>query len=104
MVAQGSGGAFEISQRMTAAVGWGGTTGFKADWVWEQAVETYVLDGEVANALKKSNPEAFRNVVKRALEAAGRGLWENPDAEMLAALKQAYSDVDDQLVGVGSGR
>jgi magnesium chelatase subunit H len=104
MVAQGSGGAFEISQRMTAAVGWGGTTGFKADWVWEQAVETYVLDGEVANALKKSNPEAFRNVVKRALEAAGRGLWENPDAEMLAALKQAYSDVDDQLEGVGSGR
>ena len=103
MVAQGSGGAYEISQRMTAAVGWGGTTGFKADWVWTQAVETYVFDEAVAAQLKKSNPEAFRNVVKRALEAAGRGLWENPDAAMLDALKRAYSDVDDQLEGVVGG-
>ena len=27
MAAQGSGGAFEISQRMTAMIGWGATTG-----------------------------------------------------------------------------
>ena len=27
-MAQGSGGAFEVSQRMTALLGWGGTTKF----------------------------------------------------------------------------
>ncbi len=36
MAAQGSGGAFEISQRMTAMVGWGATAEFKEDWAWDQ--------------------------------------------------------------------
>lgn len=36
MANQGSGGAYEISQRMTAAVGWGGTAGFAEDWVFDQ--------------------------------------------------------------------
>lgn len=36
MAAQGSGGAFEISQRMTAMVGWGATTDFREDWTWDQ--------------------------------------------------------------------
>lgn len=31
MVSQGSGGAFEVSQRMTALLGWGGTTKFAED-------------------------------------------------------------------------
>ena len=29
MANQGSGGAYEISQRMTALVGWGATSGFR---------------------------------------------------------------------------
>lgn len=36
MAAQGSGGAYEISQRMTALVGWGATTDFREGWVWDQ--------------------------------------------------------------------
>ena len=47
----------------------------------------------------KANPEAFRNIVRRALEAAGRGLW-NADDATLARLRAAYSDVDDKLEGV----
>lgn len=34
MAAQGSGGAYEISQRMTAMVGWGATSDFREDWAW----------------------------------------------------------------------
>jgi CobN/Magnesium Chelatase len=37
MAAQGSGGAYEISQRMTAMIGWGGTADFKEDWAYDQA-------------------------------------------------------------------
>ena len=44
MVAQGSGGAFEVSQRMTAMVGWGATTKFREKWVFDQSAETYALD------------------------------------------------------------
>ena len=58
MAAQGSGGAFEISQRMTAAVGWGATASFKEDWVWDQAAATYALDPEMAATLRKNNPQA----------------------------------------------
>jgi len=43
---QGSGGAFEISQRMTALIGWGGTVDFTDSWVYE-AADTPALDAEV---------------------------------------------------------
>jgi magnesium chelatase subunit H len=36
MAAQGSGGAYEISQRMTALIGWSGTTKFHENWVYDQ--------------------------------------------------------------------
>ncbi|PSC71131.1 protoporphyrin IX magnesium chelatase [Micractinium conductrix] len=99
MAAQGSGGAFEISQRMTAMIGWGATTDFREDWTWDQAAETYAFDQEMADKLRKSNPEAFRNVLKRMLEAAGRGMW-NADASTLGKLQQMYAEMDDQLEGV----
>ncbi|MGL5076798.1 MAG: cobaltochelatase subunit CobN, partial [Waterburya sp.] len=44
MADQGSGGAYEISQRMTALIGWGGTANCKDDWVYDQAADTYMLD------------------------------------------------------------
>jgi magnesium chelatase subunit H len=65
MSAQGSGGAFEISQRMTAMVGWGATADFKEDWTWDQAAATYALDPEMAATLRKNNPQAFANVLRR---------------------------------------
>ena len=53
MADQGSGGAFEISQRMTAMIGWGATTGFAEKWVFDQAADTYALDQEMADKLRK---------------------------------------------------
>lgn len=57
MADQGSGGAYEISQRMTAMVGWGATTNFQEDWTWDQAAETYALDKDMAEKLRKNNPQ-----------------------------------------------
>ncbi|MDY6898584.1 MAG: cobaltochelatase subunit CobN, partial [Cyanobacteriota bacterium] len=54
MVNQGSGGAFEVSQRMTALIGWGGTADFTDEWVYEQAADTYALDAEMADKLRKA--------------------------------------------------
>ena len=103
MSAQGSGGAYEISQRMTAMVGWGATAGFKDGWAWDQAAETYALDEAMRERLRRANPEAFANVVRRMLEAAGRGLWE-PDAGTLDRLRELYSEMDDELEGVSVAR
>jgi magnesium chelatase subunit H len=99
MVNQGSGGAFEISQRMTALIGWGGTADFSDSWVYDQAADTYALDSEMANKLRKANPEAFRNIVSRMLEAHGRGFWQ-ADREKLEKLRELYELADEELEGV----
>ncbi|MBS9393620.1 MAG: magnesium chelatase subunit H [Dolichospermum sp. LBC05a] len=99
MANQGSGGAFEISQRMTALIGWGGTADFQDDWVYDQAAETYALDPEMAEKLRKANPEAFRNIVGRMLEASGRGLWQ-ADGDKLDKLRKLYDLTDEELEGV----
>jgi magnesium chelatase subunit H len=99
MAAMGSGGAYEISQRMTALIGWGGTSGFRDPWVYDQAADTYALDPAMAQRLRESNPEAFRNVVGRMLEANSRGLWDAP-AEKIDRLRNLYDLTDAELEGV----
>jgi magnesium chelatase subunit H len=99
MANQGSGGAYEISQRMTALMGWAGTANFKDPWVYDQAAATYALDAAMAEKLRQANPEAFRNLVGRMLEAHGRGFWQ-PDADQLDQLRQLYDLTDADLEGV----
>jgi magnesium chelatase subunit H len=99
MADQGSGGAYEISQRMTALIGWGGTVDFQATWVYDQAADTYALDAAMAEKLQTANPEAFRNIIGRMLEANGRGFW-SPDAEKLAQLRELYELTDREIEGV----
>lgn len=99
MVAQGSGGGYEISQRMTALMGWAGTADFKENWVYDQAAATYALDSDLSLRLQQANPEAFRNIVGRLLEANGRGFWQ-PEPETLAKLRQLYEQTDEVLEGV----
>ncbi|MBW4629857.1 MAG: magnesium chelatase subunit H [Brasilonema octagenarum HA4186-MV1] len=99
MANQGSGGAYEISQRMTALIGWGGTADFTDNWVYDQAADTYALDAEMAEKLQKANPEAFRNLVGRMLEAHGRGFWQAGE-EKLQKLRELYELTDEELEGV----
>lgn len=99
MANQGSGGAYEISQRMTALIGWGGTVDFQESWVYDQSAETYALDPEMAAKLRKSNPEAFRNIIGRMLEAHGRGFW-HPSEEKLEKLRALYDLTEDEIEGV----
>ena len=99
MANQGSGGAFEISQRMTALIGWGGTADFQDDWVYDQAADTYALDPEMAEKLRTANPEAFKNILGRMLEASGRGLWQ-ADGDKLDQLRKLYDLTDQELEGV----
>lgn len=93
MLDQGSGGAYEVSQRMTAMVGWAATVEVD-NFVFDQAAERYALDETVARKLQSSNPEAFKNVVRRLLEASGRGLWKT-DESTLSQLQDLYSEADD---------
>jgi magnesium chelatase subunit H len=99
MAKQGAAGAYEISGRMTAMIGWAATTDFSEKWVWDGAAENYILDEEMAARLRKANPEAFRNMVKRMLEANGRGFWQ-PSDEVIMQLQDVFDDVEDEIEGV----
>ena len=48
---------------------------------------------------RKANPQAFGNVLRRMLEAAGRGMW-NADPQTLDQLQQMYAELDDELEGI----
>ena len=72
---------------------------FAEDWVYDGAHERYVADEAMREKLRRSNPQAFRNVLRRMLEAAGRGMW-NADDETLAQLRALYSETEDELEGV----
>jgi len=67
--------------------------------VFDGAAERYALDPAMANKLRKSNPEAFKNVLRRLLEAAGRGMWE-ADPDTIEQLKDLYAEADDTAEGV----
>jgi magnesium chelatase subunit H len=101
MAAMGSGGAYEISQRMTALIGWAGTADFRDGWVYDQAAATYALDPAMAERLRQANPEAFRNVVGRLLEASSRGIW-SATPETLEQLRQLHDLTDAELEGVSA--
>ena len=100
MVAQGSGGVHEVSQRMNALLGWGAVAEYSDSFVFEQAADRYALDEKMAALMRQHNPQAFRNVVARLLEAAGRNIWKNADEARLEKLRALYTDIDAQIEGV----
>jgi magnesium chelatase subunit H len=67
--------------------------------VYDQAADTYAFDAEMAEKLRQANPEAFRNIVGRMLEAQGRGFWQ-ADPDKLEKLQELYQLTDEKLEGV----
>ncbi len=50
-------------------VGWGATSDFRENWVWDQAADTYVKDSDMADTLRKNNPQV-RAVIYSRVECA----------------------------------
>ena len=65
--------------------------------MYESLAKEYVLDETNQQFLRTSNPWALRGIVERLHEAADRGLWSDPDADVMAALQQVYLDVEGEL-------
>jgi cobaltochelatase CobN len=90
-------GAFELAATVDYLFGFDATAGVVHDWMYESLAKEYVLDETNQQFLRTSNPWALRGIVERLHEAAERGLWEEPDAEVMAALQQVYLDVEGEL-------
>jgi cobaltochelatase CobN len=90
-------GAFELAATVDYLYGYDATTGVVADWMYEKLAESYVFDPETTKFLRESNPWARHGITERLLEAVDRGLWEHPEPETLAGLRQAYLDTEADL-------
>lgn len=90
-------GAFELAATVDYLFGFDATAGVVHDWMYDRLAQEYVLDETNQRFLKQSNPWALRGIVERLHEAADRGLWADPDADVLAAMQQVYLEVEGDL-------
>ncbi|MCW2773261.1 MAG: cobN, partial [Nocardioides sp.] len=90
-------GAFELAATVDYLFGFDATTGVVHDWMYEALAKEYVLDETNQEFMKKSNPWALRGIVEKLHEAADRGLWAEPDADVLAQMQQVYLDLEGDL-------
>ncbi len=92
-------GAVEMAATVDYLFGYDATAEVIDDWMYEQLTQAYLLDARVSEFLRRANPWAERAMVERLLEAAERGLWEQPDPETLRRLHALYRDNDAWLEG-----
>jgi cobaltochelatase CobN len=90
-------GAFELAATVDYLFGYDATAGVVEDWMYEKLAETYVRDQSMRDFFARSNPWALHGITERLLEAADRKLWEAPEPQTLAALRQAYLDTEGDL-------
>ncbi|MBO3749643.1 cobaltochelatase subunit CobN [Streptosporangiaceae bacterium NEAU-GS5] len=90
-------GAFELAATVDYLFGYDATTGVVADWMYDTLAATYALDPDNRDFMAKSNPWALHGIAARLLEAAERGMWEHPDEEILAGLREVYLTIEGDL-------
>ncbi|GAA2356595.1 cobaltochelatase subunit CobN [Saccharopolyspora halophila] len=90
-------GAFELAATVDYLFGFDATAGVVDDWMYTKLAESYVFDDEVQQFLRNSNPWALRGMTERLIEAADRGLWAEPDEQVLDDLRSVYLELEGEL-------
>ncbi|HEY2058308.1 MAG TPA: cobaltochelatase subunit CobN [Amycolatopsis sp.] len=90
-------GAFELAATVDYLFGFDATAGVVGDWMYEKLSESYVLDQVNQDFLRQANPWALRGIIERLTEAADRGLWSEPDPDLLAQLRDVYLTLEGDL-------
>ncbi|MFN0069989.1 MAG: cobaltochelatase subunit CobN, partial [Chloroflexota bacterium] len=96
-------GAFEMAATMDYLFGYDATAQVVEDWMYERVAQAYVLDSQTRQFFEEKNPWALRSIIERLFEAADRGLWENPPAEITEAMRQIYLETEANLEGRSDG-
>jgi cobaltochelatase CobN len=92
-------GAFEMAATVDYLFGYDATAGVMADWMYERLSAEYVLDNDNRKFMAESNPWALHGMAERLLEAAGRGMWAQPDQATLDGLRQVLLETEGDLEG-----
>jgi cobaltochelatase CobN len=90
-------GGLELTATVDYIFGFDAAADIAPDFVYEGLAEHYAFDQTMREFLERSNPWAINAIARRLLEAAERGLWENPSDETIARLKQTVFDSETML-------
>jgi cobaltochelatase CobN len=90
-------GAFELAATVDYLFGFDATAGVVTDWMYQQLAENYVLDKDNQDFMKHANPWALRSIIEKLGEAVDRGLWQEPDPELITQVQQVYLDIEGDL-------
>ncbi|OAI47761.1 hypothetical protein AYO44_08960 [Planctomycetaceae bacterium SCGC AG-212-F19] len=90
-------GAVEMAATVDYLFGYDATAEVIDDWMYERLAAAYLFDDAVRDFLRRANPWAERSMIERLLEAAERGLWEQPTADTLARLRDQHGASDAWL-------
>ncbi|SDT32725.1 cobaltochelatase subunit CobN [Microlunatus soli] len=90
-------GAFELAATVDYLFGFDATTGVVGDWMYAQLAENYLLDKETQDFLAHANPWAMQGMIEKLTEAADRGLWAEPDPQLMDQLRRLYLDTEGEL-------
>jgi cobaltochelatase CobN len=94
-------GGLELAATVDYVFGFDATAHVAPDFVYEGLAEHYALSAEMREFLARANPWALHAIAERLLEAAERGLWEQPDAATLEALRDVRMDAETMVEARG---
>ncbi|CAM3931860.1 cobaltochelatase subunit CobN [Nocardioides marinus] len=90
-------GAFELAATVDYLFGFDATAGVVHDWMYASLAQEYVLDDTNRAFMRASNPWALRGIVERLHEAVDRGMWAEPDPDLLARMQEVYLETEGDL-------
>jgi len=99
MLKHGFRGVAEIENHVSNTFGWSATADAVGDWIYTEVAKTFVLDDAMLERLRGLNPHSAHSLVRRLLEANGRGYWD-ADPSALEKLRDISRSLEDQLEGV----
>jgi magnesium chelatase subunit H len=99
MLKHGFRGVAEIENHVSNTFGWSATADAVDDWIYSEVANTFVFDESMLERLRELNPHSSHALVRRLLEANGRGYWD-VDPAVLEKLQDISRDLEDQLEGV----
>jgi cobaltochelatase CobN len=94
-------GAFELAATVDYMFGYDATANVVKDWQYDKVTQAYVFDEDVRAFIEESNPWALHGITERLLEAVQRGMWADPDPDVLDRLRRAHLDAEGAVEGRG---
>ena len=91
-------GAFEMAASVDYLFAYDATTNLIDDYQYERVADALVLNSEIQQFMQEHNPSALEEMAERLLEAAQRGLWQDP-GDYSERLQDLLLNIDAQQEG-----